>query len=303
MTNDEAGGEQDDLLNSTLAGEISTLTQYMGSIDYMERFLEAAHTPEAGVALTPVRPGFKLASPGGLIGDQLAWFVDRKPEFEAEFQALLVGRIGEEKTKRFFELLATRWIKGGSNKREGEILDLIESVANYARAVWTSDAPIVQLPIAPGGVPFLDQRDVALILSANDQMLQSTIDDWLEVRPNGAELGRDEVFVSRGLALKKSMRDRTTFSEYGFLSSYTLAISISEQFCRAQPGLAAMVHTEIDTFQGRVLFFSPFIPGMNGTQFELGVIPGSRPDRLAFQMEHSGVEEYRLGDLPEDISA
>lgn len=260
----------------------------------MGRFLDAVMRG-GKIALTPKQSPIYLTSSSGLRDDQLQWFVDKKPELESEFYNLATNAVGRAKTKRFIDILCHHWFDGRETRREGKkTLTLMRSLRDYVEAVSDNGGPRLLRNKIDDGPCLFTPGEIAAILSINDQMLSWSIDDWIAARPYSETISRNDIFVSRGIALDSTIRGRVRFIDYDYISSYSLAISVAEQFCAAKSH-PTLVHTEIDTFVGRVLFFSPFIPGLTPLQFELGIIPGKSQDVIAFQTDGRGVEEFRLG--------
>jgi hypothetical protein len=76
-----------------------------------------------------------------------------------------------------------------------------------------------------------------------------------------------------------------------------LAISIPEKFAQNRNcAFPTIVSTRYDTIRSRILFFAPFIPGMPANQFEFGVIPSFKPQKIEFNGTHGGIHEYTVGD-------
>ncbi|GLQ94336.1 hypothetical protein GCM10007901_32880 [Dyella acidisoli] len=51
----------------------------------------------------------------------------------------------------------------------------------------------------------------------------------------------------------------------------------------------------LDLLLNRVVFFAPFLPGLNPEELELAVIPASTPIRIQEHGSFGGVREYLLG--------
>ena len=58
--------------------------------------------------------------------------------------------------------------------------------------------------------------------------------------------------------------------------------------------VAAIINGDLALFEHRVLFFSPFVPGMMIGQLEFGIIPALNGLPLKNQGEHAGIHEYLL---------
>lgn len=272
--------------------------QYFASEEFTFRFLDAAHTGEP-IPLTQSIPNTtKVAADFAFAADRLNWFADNKSKLENEFHTGLVERIGDTKARAFIDLLNQFWFDGRSSRTKGRILDLTRSVASYARMVAKPGVQLVANDALEVGAELLSPEEVASVLGLNQQMLHWAIDDWIASRPNSETLSRDDVYVVRGISLATSPAESKRFQELNYIASYSLAISVGEQFSQTNKGTPTLIHTPIDTFADRTLFFAPFVPEMTPNQFELGIIPGADLDTLNFQQHRSGADEFLLGEMP-----
>lgn len=62
--------------------------------------------------------------------------------------------------------------------------------------------------------------------------------------------------------------------------------------------VAAIVNGDLGLFAERILFFSPFIPGMEVGQLEFGVIPSEEALPIRRQGCYGGIVEYILDPAP-----
>jgi hypothetical protein len=121
-------------------------------------------------------------------------------------------------------------------------------------------------------------------------------------RPGSERISSDDIFLRRGLSLAAPLDEKIPYREWDYINSYSIAFSAPEKFAQMQTSrIAAMVNGDLGLFQGRILFFSPFIPKMAVGQLEAGVIPGERPEQIKAQGAHGGILEYILGERPEDF--
>jgi hypothetical protein len=136
----------------------------------------------------------------------------------------------------------------------------------------------------------LDEREIAAVLTVNDQMMTRHIEDWKASRPDSERISSDEIFLRRGLSLAAPLDEKIPYREWDYINSYSIAFSAPEKFAQMQACcIAAMVNGDLGLFQGRILFFSPFIPNMAVGQLEAGVIPGERPEQIKAQGPHGGI--------------
>lgn len=276
----------------------ATLPQYVANPEIHNRFLIGANTPQRPMDVTPRKGGFILPDEVGMSISQLNWFIENKHQQASEFYERLASDIGAEKADTFVSLISSCWADG-HKRHKGEILKLKRSVKRFVDgkcAIRT--LPVYNAKYETGEYAFSD-TDIQKILELNESMLCSAIDDWIDDRPGGQDISRSDVYVCRGIGIKKSMSRVRSYREWDYICSYSMSVSVAEQFCQQSIKLkSALIHTEIDTFARRTLFFSPFIPGMRSHQFELGIIPGKKPDNLKFHGIFSSqelkIEEYTI---------
>lgn len=272
--------------------------QYVASEEFLLRFLDAAHNANSIALTRSILGTTKAASNLALAADNLEWFVDQKATLENEFFGGLVERIGPSKAKDFIDLVTNCWFDGRASRTKGKILDLTRSVGCYARRVAKPGVQLVASEPLPSGPELLTEEEIAAVLTLNQQMLQWAIDDWIASRPQSEAIARDEIYVVRGVALNSAPNPGGRFQELNYIASYSLAISVGEQFAQTGRGTPTLIHAPLDVFRDRTLFFSPFMPGLKADQFELGVIPGADLDVLTFQQHRDGAAEYILADMP-----
>jgi hypothetical protein len=126
----------------------------------------------------------------------------------------------------------------------------------------------------------------------------------LGILSSTVDLGTGDIYCKRGIKPKekKSFKHKGDHKEWAYVTSYTLSISVAEQFAKLGWGKdAMMLHTCYSNIADRILFFSPFIPGMNAKQLEFGIIPSKRPLKYKSQGRLFGIDEYII-DNPVDIS-
>ena len=285
------------------AAATSLLPQYAASAAFMERFLVAAHTEGTPIARSPNGKGIKLVDGSELDADVLSYFTNNKDDFRSEFCEELKGRIGDEQLGIFCEVVARDWFDGMRLRREGRSRQLKRSVFDYLSMVASgtmTPSQFVKNQDPPMDVePLITVEAVAAVLTVNDQMIYRHIEGWKRSHPNRDNLTSDDVFLRRGLALDRPLDSSNPYREWDFLNSYSIAFSAPEKFSQMMSGRTpAIVNGELSLFEGRVLFFSPFIPGMDVGQLEFGIIPRERPHPLLFQGIHAGIHEYILDPAP-----
>ena len=278
------------------------LPQYALSNDFMERFLDAIHTPGKEIVRSPNTKGIKLVDGSELDGDALTYFTENKCALEEEFLADLTEEIGTKKAREFCDVIASNWYDGRAKREAIPVQRLKASIRSYLDCILRgrillSEIVVLHDPLAV--TPSFSDAEVAKILSVNDRLLLKHINCWLDQHTNSVMLSKGDVFFRRGLAMSQPFTDGDIYREWDFINSYSIAISAPEKFAQMQIGcIPALVNADCDYFNGRVLFFSPFVPKMPAGQLEVGVIPNDRKDTLRSQGVHGGVHEYLLGQHP-----
>jgi hypothetical protein len=89
------------------------------------------------------------------------------------------------------------------------------------------------------------------------------------------------------------------YREWDFINSYSIAFSAPEKFSQMMNGRKpAILNGDLAIFDGRMLFFSPFIPGMDVGQLEFGIIPSEKALPIHSQGIHGGILEYIIDPAP-----
>jgi hypothetical protein len=279
------------------AQQAARLPQYTNSPAFMERFLVAIHESNAEIERSPNKKGIKLVDGSEMSADGYEYFLSNKKSMEEEFLGDLTEKIGEEKALLFCEVISTDWYDGRSLRNGTRVRAMKRSIRNYLLKELGGPAKVskvVQNTDAFDDVqPLLSEMEIAGILSVNQYAMHRHIEEWKARHPRKDELSTDDVFLRRGLSLEKQLRATKHYREWDFISSYSLAFSAPEQFSQMTQGnVPAIVNGNIDLFEQRTLFFSPFIPGMVLGQLEAGVIPARKPQKLCRQSNHGGILEY-----------
>lgn len=280
------------------ASDTVLLPQYQQSAAFMERFLIAAHEEGASIVRSPNSTKIKMVDGSELEADVLSYFSDGIDEFRKEFSSELLGRISCHELDLFCSVIAEEWFDGKRLRENGNSRRLKRSVYDYLSRVSgiTKPAEFIQVRESLSGVePLISAEAVAAILTVNDQMIYRHVEAWKQQHPNANHLSSNDVFFRRGLALKAPLDTSEPYREWDFINSYSIAFSAPEQFSQMMGGRApAVVNGDMALFEGRILFFSPFIPGMDVGQLEIGVIPAESPLSVHYQGEHAGIMEYIL---------
>lgn len=277
-----------------------TLPQYMNSMEAMERFLDAIHRAGMPLTRTPYVEGLKRVLTSELEQDVLDYFLQNKSLLEDEFVRELANKIGRGRTDHFCDAIAVHWYDGPDKRDSSSMREIKLSVKEYLCALLGGQKDLdkhVSKSLSEDVAALLTQQELASLLSINDQMLYRHLHAWSALHPTLATASRDEIYYRRGFHLAEPWPDQAAYRENDYITSYSLALSIPEQFAAMRSyghSLPALVCAPCDHFNGRVLFFSPFIPGMEVLQLELGIIPSERSQVLHYHGEHAQMHEYTV---------
>jgi hypothetical protein len=281
-----------------------TLPQYQTSPAFMERFLDAIHKDGAEIERAKNTKGsIKLVDGSEIDADAFDYFFDNKSAMEEEFLHDLVSEIGSTKANWFCDVISNDWYDGKGLRDGKRVLDLKTSVKCALELIIKSPltlSDIVENATLQSVQTMLSPLDIQKILTINKQMLIRHVERWKEAHPNTREMSDDDIFLRRGLSLNKPLNVSDLYKEWDYINSYSLAFSAPEKFAQMQDNKTpAILNGDIHLFDGRVLFFSPFIRKMKAGQLEAGIIPSPIPLPIRFQKEHGGILEYILGERPD----
>lgn len=285
------------------AANTALLPQYQSSLAFMERFLVAAHEEDVPIMRSPSNQGIKLVDGSELSSDALDYFTMNTKSFREEFERELEEKISPEEFQIFCEVISKEWFDGKRLREKGRPYRLKRSVHDYLQTVHGSSFSVQSLVQVQEDIlhvePLLSAEAIKAILSANDYLLHQFLEEWKREHPNCNELTNGDIFLRRGLALQSELDTSVPYREWDYINSYSIAFSAPEKFSQAGQGLIpAIVNAELSLFQGRVLFFSPFVPGMDVRQLEFGVIPSGTLLPIHCQGRHADVLEYIIDPAP-----
>jgi hypothetical protein len=283
----------------TTALDTSLLPQYQMSAAFMERFLIAAHVEGDSIERSQNNEIFKLVDSCELEIDMLKYFTENKEAFRKEFANELESKLPDGVFKLFCEVLAEEWLDGKSKRLDGRCRRLKRSIYDYLRLLVGNETQFVQAEdLSEDLEPLIAAEDIGMILMVNDQMIYRHIEEWKQSHPNSDSISDSDIFLRRGLALKSKFNTEDLYRERYFINSYSIAFSAPEKFSQIGKKIPALVNGDISLFASRVLFFSPFIPGMDASQLEFGIIPSEKPLPIHYQGSHGGIDEYIIDPAP-----
>lgn len=264
----------------------------------MERFLIAAHSETGEIARARHIQGTNITDLGEITRDALTYFETNQDAFRSEFSREAIAKIGSAEFDLFCAVIANEWYDGKKQRVNGRPRQLKRSIYEYIMQVSSLNVAndcTASNDLPTDVSPLISTASIASILTINNQMLVRHIDQWKKLHPNHDTISNDDIFIRRGLYLEAKFQDDIPYREWGFINSYSLAFTAPEKFAQSKPGkIPAIVNGNIAVFHNRVLFFSPFVPGMEVCQYELGIIPSERALKIFFQGEHAGIHEYRI---------
>ncbi len=282
--------------------ETATLPQYQGSAAFMERFLDAAHYEGGEVSRTPNKKGIKLVDGSEIDADFLDYFFDNKSALENEFLKDLINEIGKAQAQLFCEVISSDWYDGKGLRNGLRVNGIKYGIKQYLTYIISGKAELselIQNPEIPNCTQLFSGHEIAKILTINDQMMMKHIEAWKSQHPNSDWISNDDIFFRRGLSLDSEIDTSQPYREWDYINSYSIAFSAPEMFAQIQNGkLPALVNGDIELFNGRILFFSPFVPNMEVGQIEAGIIPSSIPVPIKYQGKHGDIFEYILDAIP-----
>lgn len=237
-----------------------------------------------------------------LDSDALCYFYENKESFRDEFiDELEQCDISSDEYVTFCDVIAKEWITGFQSER---VLRLKKSVHDYFQEKFRGHIrfdEIIQKPIneLSNVKPLISTETISKILSINHQMLYEHIEKWKDLHPNHDNISSSDVFLRRGLQLGANSNTSKQYIEQDFISSYSMAVSVAEQFSQFEsPNFPVHINGELALFEQRILFFSPFIPNMEVQELEFGVIPSENPLPIHYQGKHGGIHEYIIDPAP-----
>ncbi|MFW1984061.1 hypothetical protein ACG94M_12195 [Acinetobacter guillouiae] len=279
--------------------EASILPQYSNSPAFYERFLISAHEEKGEINRSlNIRGEKKFIDEKELDLDYLNYFTEEKEKFRLEFiRELRQRNVHEEEIKIFCEVIAQEWFDGKRLRNEGKVLCLKRSIYDYLSKIVNSSIDPINFVQSQKSLidikPLISVQAIASILTVNDQMLYRYIEEWKNIHPNRDRISSDDIFLRRGLVLDNKFISDTTYKEWDFLNSYSIAFSAPEKFSQMENGkIPTIVNGDLSLFENRVLFFSPFIPEMDVGQLEFGIIPSEHKQTITCQGIYSDIYEY-----------
>lgn len=211
-------------------------------------------------------------------------------ELQKDFKDRFCKEVGKEKYIKFCSIIIDQWSDGKSKRiKEKELKALKLSIHNYLESL---DKTIYcKSEILTNIYTTFNINEIKIILKINEEMIDYAIQDWIKKHERGDEFSSNEVYFRRGINVKFNKKD--IYYENDYINSYTLSTTIAEQFSQTGNSKRTIVHGEYGIFYNRILFFAPFIKGLEG-QLEVGIIPHYEEITYNWQKNIAETDEYIL---------
>lgn len=263
-----------------------------------ERYLQAAHYGNAHPDRTHPWVKFKTIAPLEVQLQAMAFFERECDALQREYIRRVDECIGREKREAFLGAFSSKQWQDGRRAREESPGVLAVKASVKALFEWRGERPRIVGDTNVAAEPLLEPEETAQLLTETWDWYDNTIQDYIEQHPGGLEMGSNDLCLHRGLVLHKPFIDGEPYFEMGYINSYSMCVSVPEQFAALADGskreIAAIVSGELYDFRYRILAFSPFIPGMQSGQLEACVIPSAKEVRVRGQGVYSGIHEYLI---------
>ncbi len=279
------------------------LPQYINSPLVTERFLDAIHDPIGEIEISAKYSGLKVIEKAEYELDGLNYFTQNKAMLQAAFDEECVKEIGRNKTQEYYNVISNIWYSSKSI-RTGELgYPLLRSIENY----FTEFKRIPKENILVRNQPDFGTTNVLFepetldkIFRLNNRMVNWALSEWIKNCSKGEAFATDDIYLRRGITLDGIMDDEI-FKEQNYVNSYTLSLTVTEQFCQLPGTKPSIMNLPYNNSLSRILFFSPFILNQNlqlaqqnYEQLEFGIVPPFSEIRMHLQDEHDIVAEYML---------
>jgi hypothetical protein len=281
----------------------ASLPQYINSHAFSVRTLAAIHKENTEIVRNQKNDGFQFVDNSEMIADSLEYFVTNKKTMENEFFYDLCKVIGKSDAQIFCEVISKDWYLGKGHSNDFRVEKLKASISIYLSSLYDSTSGLellVKNPTLSTNIePLLSAQQIFEILTLNDQMMFRYIEEWKSNHCNSYSISTDDIFLRRGLSLDGEINTSDGYKEWDYINSYSLSFSAPEKFTQIKNGnIRVIINGDLELFSNRMLFFSPFIPGMDVKQLEIGIIPCKTLLPIYYQGNHAGILEYIINPTP-----
>ena len=187
--------------------------------------------------------------------DKMSFFIENKKLMEDDFISRLENEIGRDKAVYFCDLIRNYWYDGSKRKSSKKIKELKHSINKYLGTYSFVIDNEIEKNIQQS---LITHEDIGKILDINAELFNLYLEDWIDKHPFSYEKNTSNIFFLRGLNLDSKLIE--PYKEKDYINSYTLSLSMAEQFSDMGNDENVIVSGEYGLFYKRILFFSPFIP-------------------------------------------
>ena len=139
--------------------------------------------------------------------------------------------------------------------------------------------------------PLFTEEEISKILEINKSIFNLMIDDLCHANQ---ERSSNDYTLKRGLHTDVIVDEKNFFEKFT-INSYTLANSISDKFANGKGDIHTVVRTPATIWDDAILFNSIIFPPPSGEQqFEFGVIPFPKYERLCYKGVYASMHECEL---------
>lgn len=253
---------------------------------------------QAGVERTLRARGYKAMTREEIAVRAYDFFQSRQNEWAAHFKDhVLNAGVAEKKFDVFTTCFAQFWTDGKKKRQDStEIQSIKASIRNFDLIHHAKDVDrFVVNSVDISVSSLLSAEEMRAIFDANYGLIDAFMPEYIDAMGHDGPGSLDNLYVRRGV-----YRDLPgkILKELNYLSSYSLALSLVEQF--AQPlkknslkhEIPCIFSAPISAVQKRIVAFAPFIEGMDLSQMELVTAPPVEEIVLRDDGEHGGIHEF-----------
>lgn len=285
------------------AAQTSILPQYINSPFTTERFLESIHSPDGQIEISRKYKGAKFVDSREDSLDGLEYFKLNKKRLEIEFYKDCKAQIGKKKTHKYFDVISNIWYDGRNSRAGSDNYPLLKSIEQYFtdyKRIPKGDIFVQNQPDFGNVAPLFASNILDEIFKLNNRLTSFYLGEWLNQFYYRESFGINDIYIRRGIVLNE-YHDNSVFLDYNYLNSYSLSLTISEQFCQLGKGRPTIINIPFNNCLDRIFFFSPFVENLNPElaakgyeQLEFGLVPPYTKTVMNLQNEHGGVVECML---------
>ena len=229
---------------------------------------------------------------------KLGFFKSKQADWAAEFRARVEDAgVDIARLDIFVESFAKDWVDGLSRRQNSPNIKGIKAAIHQHDIFYhgSSAGNFVLNPIDENATATFAPCEMKAIFDINANLLDTFIPDYLDSLDNGGATSINELYIRRGVYMPFVTETR---QELHYLSSYSFALSLTEQFAQTwtlktqNNGKPCIFSAPLPAVQKRVVAFAPFIQGMDLGQLELVVAPPIESTPLCYHGAYGDIHEY-----------